>query len=188
MEQTQSYFFIVYLLKQDRSTLEVRCRGCREIVIPEYKMPVHIRGMIEFEESLIPVIDPGIYFYDKSTQITNSTCILVIEHNHECRTRRTGILIEDMEEIMNLAAGNYKTGALKPSSFNMRFILETSKNVAANKLLSDKHMAFELCEQQKQADEDFVIFQKIISRSASSYGSNSAYPLKRYPTPRTVSI
>jgi hypothetical protein len=89
---------------------------------------------------------------------------------------------------MNLAAGNYKTGALKPSSFNMRFVLETSKNTAANKLLSDTHMALELCERQKQADEDFAAFQKIVSRSTYNYGSNSAYPLNRYPTPRTVSI
>jgi chemotaxis signal transduction protein len=188
MEQAQNFFFIVYLLKQNGSALEVRCRGCREIVIPDYKTPTHIRGMIEFEAVLIPVIDPSIYFYNKSTQITNSACILVIEHSNECKNRRTGILVEDIEEIMNLAAGSYKHGALLPSTFNMRFVLEMSKNIAAIKILSDTHLAFELCERQKQEDEDFAAFQKIISRSTNSYDSNFIHPLKRYPTPRTVSI
>lgn len=165
MEQTQNLLFIVYLLVQNGRSHEVRCRGCREIVIPDYKTPTHIRGMIEFDGRLIPVIDPGQFFHNKPVRITNAACILIIEHDHQCRSRRTGILIEDIEEIMNLAAGNYRTKVLRPSTFNMRFVLNLFEKVVMNELLSDTHMALDLCEREKQAELDFTTFRDIVSKS-----------------------
>jgi chemotaxis signal transduction protein len=188
MEQKQTLIFIVYLLNQHEHTDEMRCLGCREIVIPEYKTPTHIRGMIEFERELIPVIDPSLYFLNKPTQVTNATCILVIQHSHGCRSRRTGVLIENDEEILNLAAGSYKTAVVKPSTFNMRFVLEIYNNFTGNILLSNTHVAFDLYEQKKQADADFAAFRVIVSGSLNACRSNRVQPLKRYPTPRMVSI
>ena len=188
MERTQTFIFIVYLLYQHEHADEIRCLGCREIVIPDYKTPTHIRGMIECEGQHIPVIDPSVYFFNKPTQVTNTTCILVIQHGYGGRSQQTGVLIENDEEIMNMAAGSYKTGIAKPSTFNIRFVLQISNNVAANVLLSDTHMAFELCEQNQQADVDYAAFRDIVSGSANKCRSNHVQPLKRYPTPRTVSM
>jgi hypothetical protein len=165
MEQMPNLFFIVYLLKQHGRSVEVRCRGCREIVIPDYKTPTYIRGMIEFEGDFVPVIDPGLFFRNQPAEVTNSTCILIVQHSDESRKRRTGVLIDDIEEIMNLAAGSYKAGALKPSTFNMGFILEIPDSAAARELLAETHTAYDLCEQQKQADADFAVFREIVSRS-----------------------
>jgi hypothetical protein len=157
-------------------------------VIPDYKMPTYISGIIEFEGSFIPVIDPGIYYQNNPVWVTNATCVLVLEHNYKSHTCRTGVLIKNIEEIMNLAAGCYKTRAFKPASFNMRFVLEIPDNVDASELLSNTHVAYELREQQKQADADFAAFREIISRSVDCYDSNQAHSLMRYPTPRTVSM
>jgi chemotaxis signal transduction protein len=180
--------FIVYQLNQHERADEIRCLGCREIVIPDHKTPTHIRGMIACEGDLIPVIDPFLYFLKKPIQVTKQTCILVLQHSYGCRSRRTGVLIENDEEIMNLAAGSYKTGIVKPSTFNMHFVLEIYNNVTANILLSDAHVAFDLFEQKKQADVDFAAFREIISGSFDKCRSKRVQPLKRYPTPRMVSI
>jgi chemotaxis signal transduction protein len=188
MERTQTFIFIVYQLNQHEHANEIRCLGCREIVIPDYKTPTHIRGMIECKGELIPVIDPSLYFLNKPTQATKTTCILVIQNGYGGRSRQTGVIIENDEEIMNLAAGSYKTGIAKPSTFNMRFVIEIYNNVAANIFLSDTHMAFELCEQKKQADADFLAFRDIVCGSVDKQRSNRAQTLKRYPTPRIVSM
>ena len=131
--------------------------GCRELVIPGYKRLSYIMGMIRFEENYIPVIDPNIYYRSQPTQLTNLACILVIEHIHECQNHQTGIILEDIKEIMNLATGNYKNMALKTSPFNIRFILKLLKRADTYKLLSDTHISINLHEQQKQANVEMII-------------------------------
>jgi chemotaxis signal transduction protein len=164
MEQIQNHLFITYQLKHSERELEVSYYGCREMVIPDYKRPTYIRGMIEFEGNYIPVIDPNIYYRSQPTRFTNLACILVIEHVYECRNHQTGIIVEDIEEIMNLAAGGYKAMALKSSTFNMRFVLGVLKKSNADMLLSDTHTSINLREQQKQADADFIAFREIVER------------------------
>jgi hypothetical protein len=168
MERIQDFLFIAYLLRKRGREFDVCYQGCREIAIPDYKTPTHIRGMIEFEGILIPVIDPGIFFHQNPASVTNSTCILVVEHIHESRIRRTGIIIENIEEIMNLAAGMYKNGTAEPSTYNIRFVLEMSDTVATEQLLSNTHLAFDLGERQKQADADYAAFQEITSQLTQS--------------------
>ncbi len=164
MEQIQNLLFITYQLKHNERELDVSYYGCREIVIPDYKRPSYIRGMIEFEGNYIPVIDPNIYYRSQPTQLTNLACILVIEHPYECRKHQTGVIIEDIKEIMNLAAGSYKTMALKTLTFNIRFVLKVLKKADTYELLSDTHMSINLREQQKQANADFVAFSEIAGR------------------------
>ena len=164
MEQTQNHLFIVYQLKLNGHEQDVNYYGCREIVIPDYKTSTYIRGMIEFEGNYIPVIDPNIHCEGQPTQLTNLACILVIEHIYEYRKHRTGIIIEDIEEIINLTAGSYKTSAVKPSTFNMRFVLKMLKKADADKLLSDTHISINFQEQQKQANADFNAFREIVAR------------------------
>jgi chemotaxis signal transduction protein len=164
MEQAQDLLFMTYQLKHNEHELDVSYYGCREIVIPEYKRPSYIRGMIEFEGNYIPVIDPNIYYRNQPTQLTNLACILVIEHVYECRNHQTGIILEDIKEIMNLATGSYKTMPLKTLPFNMRFVLKVLKKAVVDKLLSDTHMSINLRVQQKQANEDYAAFREIVGR------------------------
>jgi chemotaxis signal transduction protein len=164
MKQAQDLLFMTYQLKHNEHELDVSYYGCREIVIPEYKRPSYIRGMIEFEGNYIPVIDPNIYYRNQPTHLTNLACILVIEHVHECRNHQTGIILEDIKEIMNLVTGNYNNKALKTLPFNIRFILKVLKRADVYELLSDTHMSINLREQQKQANADFITFSEIVER------------------------
>jgi hypothetical protein len=89
---------------------------------------------------------------------------LVIEHVYECRKQLTGVILQDIGEITNLAADSYKTTALKNSTFNMRFIINLLKKADTDKLLSDTHMSINLREQQIQANADFIAFSEIVER------------------------
>lgn len=164
MDNIQDLLFLTYQLNQDGHELDVGYYGCREIVIPDYKRPSYIRGMIEFEGKYIPVIDPSIYYRSQPTRLTNLSCILVVKHVYQCRNHQTGIILEDIEEIINLATGNYKTMAMRSLSFNIRFVVRILKKANACKLLSDTHISINLCEQQKQANADFVAFSEIVTR------------------------
>lgn len=187
MERERNFLFMAYLLRRSGRELDVCYHGCRTIVIPDYNTPTHIRGMIEYEGDLIPVIDPAVFFNGKPTRITNASCILVVEHIHNCRSRLTGVVIEDFEEIVNLAAGSYASGTSTPPSFNMRFVIERSDNSAAHELLSETHMALDLRERRKQDDEDFAAFDRIVSASTRRRVSQSSQPSKEHHQHRTAS-
>jgi hypothetical protein len=167
MEQIKNILFVTYLLKQSKPEFEVRCCGCREIIVPEYKTPVHIMGVIKSEENFIPVIDPRIWFRGEPTRLTNSACILIVEHSYEYRQLRTGILISDIEELMNIIAGSFEPRTSKKTTFNIRFILELPGNTAAEDFLADCHIQLDMAKERKCLEDDFAAFKKIVLRGVA---------------------
>ena len=103
MKLTQNPLFITYHLKRETSEPEVTCKGCREIMCLDYDVPSYIKGIIKFDKDFISVVDPNIYFRNQQSSLNNLTCILVVDHIFEYRECRTGIIIEDIDEIMNLS-------------------------------------------------------------------------------------
>jgi chemotaxis signal transduction protein len=97
---------ITFLMKKDGPEIQLRCRGCREIVPPEHPGPSHTKGVIELDGQLIPVIDPNARFSLQETEIRPCSCIVVIEHEGKSQSLRTGVIVGDIEEVMQLAAGS----------------------------------------------------------------------------------
>ena len=164
MEQIQDLLFITFVIKKLKPEFEVRCCGCREILMPEYKTPVHILGMIKSDDKFIPVMDPSIWFLGGPTRLTTSSCILIVEHNYEYRQLKTGIIISDSEELMEMAASGNEHRLLKNSTFNIRFIRELSGNAAARDFLADSHKKLNMCWEQRRTDDDFTAFKEIVLR------------------------
>lgn len=164
MEQIENLLYITFILNRQKRNLDIRCCGCKELMFSDDKKPPHIKGAIEFEGQYIPVVDPSLWLCGEPTRLDQSTCILVVHHTSEYRPFKTGMIIQDSEEIMNLAAGVYNQGILKGTTFNMRFVLEIPKSSFACKFLVDSHLALNLCEGKKRMDDDFVIFRKILAR------------------------
>lgn len=163
MEKTKNILFITFLLKQYKGEFEASCRGCREIIIPDFKKPVHIKGFIELDGKHLPVVDPGIHFRGESTELTDSTCIVIVEHIYEYRVLETGILVNNIEEVMNLVTGCTSV-KLKKLSFNGQFIHEMSKYPETGEFLADSHLKLNMCKKQKHLEDDFVAFKQITSR------------------------
>ncbi|MEJ2701167.1 MAG: chemotaxis protein CheW [Sedimentisphaerales bacterium] len=164
MERTQNLLFITFVFNEQGREPDIRCCGCKEMMFSNYKKPTHIKGIIEFEGRYVPVVDPSIWLCGEPTHLAGDACILVVEHSFEHRQLKTAILIPDSEEVMNLAAGVYGRSAPSQTSFNMRFVLEISKNTFANKFLADTHLALSACEERKRMEDDFTAFRKIVSR------------------------
>ncbi len=120
--------------------------------------------MTEFEGQTIPVVDPSTWFCGRQTPLTRSTCILIVEHTYQGRQFRTGVLVRDMEEVLNVAASNFISGVPEGTSFNSRFVLDMPKNAFSNKFLAESHQALSLCERVKPADEALDTFKKFVSR------------------------
>lgn len=129
------------------------------ITVPDYKKPVYIRCLLEFDCEFIPVIDPLIWFRGEATPVSGSICVLVIEHLYECQKLRTGIIMPDIQEVMNLPAVDSKS-KMKHLSFNMRFVVKLPKKAKFNRLLSLSRLELLWRERQKQTDEDFASFEK----------------------------
>lgn len=163
MEQYQNFLFITFMLQYRQRQYQARCRGCREILIPDYKKPSYIKGVIELDGKYIPVIDPRIWFLGEPTTLTASACILVVEHNHEYQKRCTGIIVPDFQEVMNLITGCYRPNSNYEPSFNTRFILEARCNTNVSEPLNSCHEDLFLCESEKQSDADYATFKEIVS-------------------------
>ena len=164
MERLKNILFITYLLKQSKPEFEVRCCGCREIIVPEYKTPVHIMGVIKSEKNFIPVIDPRIWFRGEPTDLTTSACILIVEHLYEYQLLKTGILLHDIEELMNIITGSCEPPTTKKASFNIRFVLELAGNASAEDFLADCHIQLSMSKERKCLEDDFAAFKKIVLR------------------------
>lgn len=164
IEQIKNILFITFSLKKQSKEFEINCRGCREIIIPDFKKPVHIKGFIELDGKHIPVVDPGIHFRGEPTELTDSTCIVIVEHSYEYRILETGILVSDIEEVMNLVTGGHTSTNLKKLSFNGQFIHGLSKYPEAGEFLTDSHLTLNICKKQKYLEDDFVAFKQITSK------------------------
>ena len=159
MKQPLNPRFKTFLLQRNERAFHVLYMGRRGTTVPDYKKPVYIRCLLEFDCEFIPVIDPRIWLRGEATPISSSMCVLVVEHSFECRKLRTGIVISDIQEAINLAAGNCNSKT-KRLSLNMRFVLKLPKKAGFNRLLNLSHLELLWRERQKQADEDFASFEK----------------------------
>ena len=164
MKQIKDILFMTFILEKSKPEFEVRCCGCRGIIIPEYKKPAHIMGLINSEEKHVPVIDPSIWFRGESSMLTTSSCILIVEHSYEHRQLRTGIIIRDFEELMDMIAGGYETSTRKDAAFNILFIRELPGNTESNDFLADSHIKLSLCREHKNTEDDFTAFKQIMLR------------------------
>ena len=144
------FLFTTFLLQtaKDNKQLQVRCLGSREILKADIYLPRYISGMIEFESSCIPVVDLAYAFGNEPTEIDNSTCILIIEHNYKLQKLHTGIIIQSFEEIEKLAAGIFELGTGLGASANMHFVLEMQNNHnEGHELLVESHKILSLIEE-----------------------------------------
>lgn len=142
-QMNYNFFLLTTFLLQsgdNKRHAKVRCLGSREIFKFDEKLPVHIAGMIEFDSSYIPVVDLGAAFGIEPIKISDSACILIMEHNYQCQKFYTGVIIQDSEEIMKLAAGIYEFGTGLGASPNMHFVLEMQNNQdAVYQILTESH-------------------------------------------------
>jgi len=165
ISQHKYSWFTAFLLAHEIKArkLNLRCLGCRELVKLDYKKPTHIKGVIEFNDLYIPVIDPGILLLGRPSAFNNLSCILIVPHRWENQQYYTGIVIENIDEIMEFASSEPGVEPLRDVSVNIRFVLDMSKSPGAESWLYENHRMLDICRNEYQQEQDYIVFKRICS-------------------------
>lgn len=166
ISQSQYSWFATFLLAPETSEqkFNLRCLGCRELIKLDYQKPTHIRGVIGFNNSYIPVIDPGILLLGRPSAFSNLSCILIVPHRWEHQQFYTGIVIEDIDEIMEFASSEPGIDPMRDISVNIRFVLDLRKSPGAESWLYENYQMLVICRNESQAEQDYIAFKQICSK------------------------
>jgi len=99
--------------------------------------PSYIKGVINLRGQVIPVIDLRAKFGMETAQITDETCIIVVEIQQEGRKFNTGIIVDHVQEVLDIDGENIEGPPQFGSSVNTDFILGMGKVGESVKILLD---------------------------------------------------
>jgi purine-binding chemotaxis protein CheW len=91
------------------------------------QMPAFIRGVINLRGRVIPVVDLRLKFGLPSQADTERTCIIVVQIAQGDRRVTTGILVDDVSEVLNIAAEQIEPAPSFGASVATDFILGMGK-------------------------------------------------------------
>jgi chemotaxis signal transduction protein len=168
VSQRQYSWFTIFLLAPETNAqkLNLRCMGCRELIKLDCKRPSHIRGVIEYNGLYMPVIDPSILLLGRPSKFNTLSCILVVPHRWEYQQFYTGIVMENIDEITELASCEPNANQVRNISINVRFALDLRKSPGAEAWLYENHQMLDICRNESQAEQDYIAFKRICEKQA----------------------
>ncbi len=99
--------------------------------------PDHVKGVINLRGQVIPVIDLRAKFGMDTTDVTEETCIIVVEISQGNRKFNTGIVVDRVQEVLDIDGQNIEEAPQFGSSVNTDFILGMGKIEDTVKILLD---------------------------------------------------
>ena len=110
--------------------------GCMEITaIP--RTPAHVKGVINLRGQVIAVVDLRAKFGMDSIDKTEQTCIIVVEIRQGARKLSTGIIVDHVSEVLDIAAEKIEDTPSFDSRKDTDFILGMGKIGKNVKILLD---------------------------------------------------
>jgi len=97
--------------------------------------PAHVKGVINLRGQVIPVLDLRAKFGMDTTNVTDQTCIIVVEIAHGKKKFNTGIIVDHVQEVLDIAGENIEEAPQFGSSVNTDFILGMGKIGKSVKIL-----------------------------------------------------
>jgi purine-binding chemotaxis protein CheW len=99
--------------------------------------PEHVKGVINLRGQVIPVIDLRAKFGMEIAEVTEQTCIIVVEIARGNRNFSTGIVVDRVQEVLDIAGEDIEEAPQFGSSVNTDFILGMGKIGDSVKILLD---------------------------------------------------
>ena len=99
--------------------------------------PDHVKGVINLRGQVIPVVDLRAKFGMDTIDITEQTCIIVVEIAQDGRKFDTGIVVDHVQEVLDIAAESIEPAPQFGSTVNTDFILGMGKIGDSVKILLD---------------------------------------------------
>ena len=147
LEAEYAPLLITFVLSREDGARRVRCRGCREILPPSGSAPEHIRGTVELDGQSVPIVDANVWVHAEQTRIDPDTCILIADHRWNSERFHGGVLIPDIEQVMQLAAGSFDSTGRAQAGVNMRLLLAIDEGCPA-------HLV-EACEEPERCSDEW---------------------------------
>jgi purine-binding chemotaxis protein CheW len=101
------------------------------------QMPDYVRGIINLRGQVIPVVDLRSRFAMETKEITDQTCIIVVDIHHEDRSFNAGLVVDHVQEVLNIENGNIDGAPQFGTQVNTDFLLGIGKSGSTIKLLLD---------------------------------------------------
>jgi len=99
--------------------------------------PLHVKGVINLRGQVIPVIDLRMKFGISEAEVTEQTCVIVVETEAGRRSFQTGIVVDQVSEVLDIPADDIEEAPQFGSSVNTDFILGMCKLGDTVKILLD---------------------------------------------------
>ena len=99
--------------------------------------PAHVKGVINLRGQVIPVIDLRAKFGMETTEVTDQTCIIVVETSRGENEFSTGIVVDRVQEVLDIDGKNIEMAPQFGQSVNTDFILGMGKVGDSVKILLD---------------------------------------------------
>jgi purine-binding chemotaxis protein CheW len=99
--------------------------------------PHHVKGVINLRGQVIPVIDLRSKFGMDTAEITEESCIIVVEISQDDKRFQTGIVVDHVQEVLDIAGGDIEPAPQFGSSVDTDFILGMGKIGDTVKILLD---------------------------------------------------
>ena len=99
--------------------------------------PHHVKGVINLRGQVIPVVDLRAKFGMETIEVTEETCIIVVEICQGDRNFQTGIVVDHVQEVLDILGTDIEDAPQFGSSVDTDFILGMGKIGDAVKILLD---------------------------------------------------
>ena len=99
--------------------------------------PHHVKGVINLRGQVIPVIDLRAKFGMETTDVTEETCIIVVEISQGARSFSTGIVVDHVQEVLDIDGKDIEAAPQFGSAVDTNFILGMGKIGDSVKILLD---------------------------------------------------
>ncbi len=99
--------------------------------------PHYVKGVINLRGQVIPVVDLRAKFGMETTDVTEETCIIVVEIRCAGRKASTGIIVDRVQEVLDISAQDIEDAPQFAASVDTNFILGMGKVGGSVKILLD---------------------------------------------------
>lgn len=132
--------YLTFALAQEQYGLEIL--KVREIIgyldvtsVPQ--TPAYVKGVINLRGQVIPVIDLRTKFGMEPSDVTDETCIIVAETRQAGRTLSTGIVVDRVQEVLDIASESIEDAPQFGNSVDTDFVMGMAKVDDSVKILLD---------------------------------------------------
>jgi purine-binding chemotaxis protein CheW len=99
--------------------------------------PHHVKGVINLRGQVIPVVDLRSKFGMDTAEVTEETCIIVVEITQGDRNFQTGIVVDHVQEVLDILGKDIENAPEFGSNVDTDFILGMGKIGETVKILLD---------------------------------------------------